>query len=115
MNRPLACLAVAAVCFVGHSAREQGQVREFSVVGRDYHFSPERIEVQKDDLVKISFRADDMPHSFTNDRYRILKRANAGQTVTFEFRADEAGTFEFYCNLKLDERCRNMRGQLVVR
>ena len=41
--------------------------------------------------------------------------ANAGQTVTFEFRADQAGTFDFYCNLKQDDRCRNMRGQLVVR
>lgn len=115
MNRPLACLAFAAVCFVGLSAREQGQVREFTVVGSDYQFSPARIEVQKDDLVKVAFTSGDMPHSFTIDRYRILKRANAGQTVTFEFRADEAGTFDFYCNLKQDDRCRHMRGQLVVR
>jgi hypothetical protein len=35
--------------------------------------------------------------------------------VTFEFRADQTGTFEFYCNLSHDERCRNMKGQLVVR
>jgi hypothetical protein len=35
--------------------------------------------------------------------------------VTFEFRADQAGTFPFYCNLSQDERCRQMRGELVVR
>jgi hypothetical protein len=35
--------------------------------------------------------------------------------VAFEFRADQTGTFEFYCNLKQDERCRDMKGQLVVR
>jgi cytochrome c oxidase subunit 2 len=126
MNRPLALLAFAAVCIVamsaGHvgqpaalSAFSQGQVREFTVTGRDHAFSPSRIEVQKDDVVKITFTAADMAHSFTNEQYRISKRAGAGQSVTFEFRADQAGTSEFYCNLSADERCRNMKGTLVVR
>jgi cytochrome c oxidase subunit 2 len=115
MNRPLACLAVAAVAVVGLSARDQGEVREFAIQGNNHRFSPSRIDVQKDDVVKITFTAADIPHSFTNERYRISKRAGAGQTVTFEFRADEAGTFEFYCNLSADERCRNMKGQLVVK
>jgi cytochrome c oxidase subunit 2 len=126
MNRPLALLAFAAVCIValsaghvGHSAAlsayAQGQVREFTVVGQDYAFSPSRIEVQKDDVVKITFTAGDIAHSFTNEQYRISKRAGAGQSVTFEFRADQAGTSEFYCNLSADSRCRTMRGTLVVK
>jgi heme/copper-type cytochrome/quinol oxidase subunit 2 len=116
MNRPLTVALVAAVSFIGLSARgrEQG-VKEFTVVGNNHEFSPSRIEVQKDDLVKITFTASDMPHSFNNERYRIAKRAGAGQTVTFEFRADQAGEFEFYCNLKQDDRCRTMKGRLVVR
>jgi nitrous-oxide reductase len=115
MNRPLACFVVAAVSIIGLSAREQGQVREFTVVGRDHAFSPGRIEVQKDDLVKITFTAADIAHSFTSDEYRISKRAGSGQTVTFEFRADRPGTFPFYCNLSADDRCRNMKGTLVVK
>jgi heme/copper-type cytochrome/quinol oxidase subunit 2 len=115
MNRPLAILAFAAVSFVGLSAGEQGQTREFAIAGRDHRFSPDRIEVGRDDLVKITFTAGDIPHSFIIDQYRIAKRAGAGQSVTFEFRADQTGTFEFYCNLKQDERCREMKGQLVVR
>ena len=115
MNRLLACPAFAAVAFVGLSAREQGQVREFSVTGQNHAFSPAVIEVQKDDLVKITFTANDMAHSFTNEKYRISKRAGAGQTVTFEFRADQPGESEFYCNLSADERCRNMKGRLVVK
>ena len=91
MNRPLAILAVAVVSFVGLSAREQGQTREFTITGRDHRYSPARIEVNKDDLVKITFTAADMPHSFNSEHYRIAKRAGAGQTVTFEFRADQAG------------------------
>jgi heme/copper-type cytochrome/quinol oxidase subunit 2 len=115
MNRPLAIFAIAAVSFVALSAREQGQVREFAVVGNNHSFSPNRIEVQKDDLVKITFTASDMAHSFTNERYRIAKRAGKGQTVTFEFRADQTGTSEFYCNLSADDRCRDMKGTLVVK
>jgi len=38
----------------------------------------------------------------------------AGQTVTFEFRADQAGTFPIYCNLRQEDGCRDMRGALVV-
>jgi cytochrome c oxidase subunit II len=96
------------------SARAQG-IREQSVTGNQFAFSPAKIDVQKDDLVKIAFTASDIPHSFTIDRYRISKRAAAGQTVVFEFRADQPGTFEFYCNLTQDSRCREMKGQLVVR
>jgi heme/copper-type cytochrome/quinol oxidase subunit 2 len=96
-------------------AHPQGQTREFTISGDKFAFSRPTIEVQKDDLVKITFRAVDMPHSFTVDDYRISKRAGAGQAITFEFRADQAGTFTYYCNLTQDERCRQMKGQLVVR
>jgi len=89
--------------------------REFSVSAKRYEFTPARIEVDQDDLVKISFTAEDIPHSFTVDAYRIAKRAGAGQTVSFEFRADKAGTFPFYCNLAIDDGCRKMRGEIVVR
>jgi heme/copper-type cytochrome/quinol oxidase subunit 2 len=112
--------AVAAVALAGGTltalaARNQGQVREFSVNGENYAFSPARLEVQKDDLVKITFTAADIAHSFTMDGYRISKRAGAKQSVVFEFRADQAGTFPFYCNLTQDSKCRDMKGELVVR
>jgi heme/copper-type cytochrome/quinol oxidase subunit 2 len=87
---------------------------EVTVNARKYAFSPARIEVNQDDIVKITLKAEDIPHSFTVDKYRIAKRAAPGQPVTFEFRADQAGSFPFYCNLTSDERCKEMRGELVV-
>jgi len=111
----VATLALAGVALTAVGARSQGQIREFSVTGRDNSFAPGRIEVQKDDLVKITFTAADIAHSFTVDSYRIAKRAGAGQTVVFEFRADHAGTFPFYCNLSQDDKCKQMKGELVVR
>ena len=112
-------LAVAIVASAGGlwaRAAGRGQVREITINGDQYAFSPARIEVQKDDLVQIKFTAKDIAHSFTVDvPYRISKRAGAGQSVIFEFRADEAGRFPFYCNLTQDDRCKQMKGELVVR
>jgi heme/copper-type cytochrome/quinol oxidase subunit 2 len=95
-------------------AQDAGQRREFTVVARDHRFTPDVIEVQQDDLVRVTLRAEDAAHSFAIDEYRIVKRAGAGQSTTFEFRADTAGTFRFYCNLTTDDGCREMAGRLVV-
>ena len=113
-------LAVGCVGFLGAlwsaaDACEQGKIVELTIDGDHYAFAPARIEVQKDDLVKITFHARDIAHSFIVDAYRIAKRAAAGQTVVFEFRADQAGTFPFYCNLTQDDKCRQMKGEIVVR
>ena len=116
----LASLIAGGLLVAGGSAltskpAAQGTPREFTITGDQFSFKPVRIEVQKDDLVKITFLAKDIAHSFTIDQYRIAKRAGAGQTVVFEFRADQVGTHRFYCNLTLDDRCKRMEGELVVR
>ena len=113
----LAVVVVGAAAFwASGTAGSRGQVREITISGDQFAFSPARIEVQKDDLVQIKFTAKDIAHSFTVDLpYRISKRAGAGQSVVFEFRADETGRFPFYCNLTQDERCKQMKGELVVR
>lgn len=89
--------------------------REFTITSRNYQFTPARIEVARDDIVKITLGSDDQAHSFTVDEYRIMKRVPAGGSTTFEFRADRPGTFTYYCNLTTDSGCRQMRGELVVR
>jgi cytochrome c oxidase subunit 2 len=88
--------------------------REFTITARNYQFSPTRIEVMQDDLVKITVRSEDEPHSLTIDEYRIVKRVPANASTTFEFRADRAGTFAFYCGMTSAEGHRRMRGELVV-
>lgn len=110
----LASFLCAIAVLASPALKAQGTVREFTVRGDRFAFSPSRIEVQQNDVVKITFTAVDMPHSFTMDGgYRIAKRAGAGQAVTFEFRA--TGNERFYCNLTQDERCKDMHGELVVK
>ena len=89
--------------------------RPFSVAARRYKFEPARIEVLQDDLVTIQLRTDDVAHSLTIDEYRIDKHVTPGRPVTFEFRAEKAGAFPFYCNLQTEDGCRQMRGELVVK
>ena len=116
-------LRFAAVALIGTGlsalARPSAQEapspqRALTVVARKYTFEPARLEVNRNDLVKVTLSSPDIAHSFTVDAYRIAKRVGGGQTVTFEFRADQPGTFPVYCNLRQDERCRQMHAELIV-
>ena len=89
--------------------------REFTITAKDYHFSPDRLEVSQDDLVKVTVRSEDVAYSLTIDEYRLSKRVPAGGVTTLEFRADRPGTFAFYSNLTNDSRHGSTKGQLVVR
>ena len=96
------------------AAAQEPTRHELTVKIRKYQFSPARIDVVKGDIVKVTLVAEDVAHSFVIDEYRIAKRVAPGKPVTFEFRADRAGTFVFYCDLSSDEACKDTRGLLVV-
>ncbi len=71
----------ATVALLGTAASGTAQApttRTVSVTARKYAFSPARIEVAQDDLVKIELSTEDIPHSWTVDEYRIAKRVNPG-------------------------------------
>jgi heme/copper-type cytochrome/quinol oxidase subunit 2 len=110
--------ALIAALVIGTEVR--AQKKDFVVVAHKYGFVVDgrgaEIHVQQDDLVRITFSTEDIPHSFTIDdeTYRIMRRAEAGKPVTFEFRADKAGRFPFKCTLTVDDRCKEMQGFLVV-
>jgi len=89
--------------------------REFTIIAKDHTFTPNQLDVTQDDLVKITLTSEDVPASFAIDAYRIVKRVAGKTSLTFEFRADQAGTFSFYCNLTRDTGCKDMRGVLNVR
>jgi heme/copper-type cytochrome/quinol oxidase subunit 2 len=97
--------------------------KDFSVSARKYSYKvtvgsnevPD-IRVQLDDMVTVTFSADDIAHSFTiGDHYRIDRRAEPGKPVTIRFKADKEGSFEIRCTLTIDDRCvRELKGRLVV-
>lgn len=110
-------LLTCVVTALGLSAQTKRDVavtavkHEFRVAGNN---APE-IHVTQDDLVRITLTSGDIPHSFTMPEYRIQKRVEPGREVTFEFRAEKPGRFEFFCSLTNDNcRERGMVGTMVV-
>ncbi len=114
LSRLLAAAALWSATAAPGAQEPPTAQRAVTVVARKYAFEPARVEVGLNDRVKVTLSSRDIAHSFTVDAYRIAKRVGAGQTVTFEFRADKAGTFPIYCNLRQDERCREMHAELAV-
>jgi heme/copper-type cytochrome/quinol oxidase subunit 2 len=108
----LLAVAAAGVVVVAQNRRD------FNVVARKYSFSVagdgSELRVHQNDLVHVTFSTEDIPHSFTINEYRIMRRAEPGKPVSFDFRADQPGTFRIYCSLSIDEKCRDMSGTLVV-
>jgi hypothetical protein len=97
-------VTVLSIALAVAASQDQGPTEKlFSVSAHRYAF------------VKIELRTADIAHSLTIDDYRIAKRVGPGQPVTFEFRADRAGTFPYYCNLQGEDGCRQMRGVFVVK
>jgi heme/copper-type cytochrome/quinol oxidase subunit 2 len=88
--------------------------RDITIVARERVFEPNRIVVNRDDLVRITLKSDTEPRTFAIDAYRISKRVSGGSSITFEFHANQPGTFTYYCNLTSVEACAEMKGTLVV-
>jgi heme/copper-type cytochrome/quinol oxidase subunit 2 len=110
---------IAAAAVVALSAAPGGQEqapnrRTFTVVAKDGRFEPGQLDVLRDDLVTVQLRSEGTAYSFAIDAYRVMKRAGSGETVTFQFRADRAGKFTYYCSLSSEPQCRDMKGTLVV-
>ena len=110
-----ACVLTLGLSALSGAPRaQQTPHHEFTVVARRYAFEPARLEVHENDLVRVTLRTADIPHSFVVDALRISKKAAPGRDVTFEFLADRPGEFPFYCSLTLEDGCRQMAGRLVV-
>jgi heme/copper-type cytochrome/quinol oxidase subunit 2 len=115
LNFEVVTIAIIAAALVAAPQESVPNRRDVSIVARDHQFVPNRVEVTQDDLVRITLTSEGRAYSFAIDAYRISKRAGAGQTIVFDFRADQAGEFTFYCNLTSDPGCKEMKGTLVVK
>jgi heme/copper-type cytochrome/quinol oxidase subunit 2 len=98
------------------AAQDQAPERhDLTITAKDFRFSPNRIEVSRDDLLRLTVKSEDVAYGFTIDGYRVSKRVPAGGSVVLELRMDREGTFPFYSNMTSDTRHQQMRGELVVR
>lgn len=91
------------------------EVKEITVDGSDYSFSPTIIEVKKGTVIKLTFKNNKGFHDWVVDEFMVrTKQLNAGQEETIQFTADKAGSFEFYCSVG-KHREMGMKGTLIIR
>ena len=90
-----------------------GTVKEFTVHGSNFKFSPNSITVNKGDKVKIIFISDDSSHDICVEGYGCSSVVRGGQTITLEFMANESGNIKFFCSVD-GHRSFGMEGNFII-
>ncbi len=89
-------------------------VKEFTITGKNFSFSPSSITVKKGDKVKITFKNTEGFHDFKIDEFGVAtKQAKSPDTEVLEFVATKSGSFEYYCSVG-SHRSMGMKGTLIV-
>lgn len=91
-----------------------GAVKEFTVEGKNFSLTPSTLAVKKGDRVKITFKNTGGSHDLRVTGYNVgTPVISSGTSSTFEFVADKAGSFEYYCSVGA-HRTFGMKGTLTV-
>lgn len=91
-----------------------GALKEITVTSSGMTFNPKTLTVKKGDRVRITFTNGGGTHDLRVDGYNVgTKVISGGASETFEFVADQAGSFEYYCSVG-SHRAMGMKGTLTV-
>lgn len=89
-------------------------IKEFTVSGKSFSFTPAEIRVKKGDTVRITFTNENGMHDWRLDEFEAATKViKAGEEETIEFVAVKTGTFEYYCSVG-EHRARGMVGKFIV-
>lgn len=95
-------------------AMMEAGVKEFTVEGSNFSFTPSSLTVNEGDTVRITFKNTGGMHDFVIDEFSTRTEViQGGEEETIEFVADKAGSYEFYCSVG-SHRAMGMMGTLVV-
>jgi plastocyanin len=62
-----------------------------------YKFAPSEFKFKLGETVNFEMKAETEFHTFNVDALGIDQSADGGETITFTYTFDKAGTFELYC------------------
>ena len=92
-----------------------GEIKKFTVTGKNFSYTPNTLNVNKGDQVEITFINSQGMHDFVVDGYQArTKIIKTGEKEILTFSADKAGTFEFYCSVG-EHRQMGMVGKFIVK
>jgi cytochrome c oxidase subunit 2 len=100
---------------IGSPAPAGAPIKEIEMTAKKYEFSPSKINVPSNTLVRIRLTALDREHGFEITSYPgSCVTVKPGKTVSIEFYTDKKGEFEFsfckFCGLGHGK----MKGKLIV-
>ncbi len=97
----------------------EGNVVEAKVVAVRSRFSPDKIEAQVGDTVRIHVtnieQTADMIHGYGINEHNINIVVDPGETKTIEFVAEKQGVFPFYCTNFCSALHQEMQGYMIIR
>lgn len=107
-----------AIKFGEEKTVRSGDSVEVWMTAQRSHFTPDIIRVKQGDHVKIHVtnieQTEDATHGFGISDYNINASLEPGSTNNFEFVADKAGSFNFYCTEFCSALHLEMAGWLLV-
>jgi cytochrome c oxidase subunit II len=92
----------------------KGDIREFSMIAKQWNFEPGVIEVDQGDMVKLSIESVDVAHGIAIPDFNVNVFLSPGKTEVVEFIADKSGEFTFFCSVQCGHGHGGMRGKLIV-
>jgi cytochrome c oxidase subunit 2 len=90
-------------------------VKTIDVIASRFKFEPATITVARGDSIRLRLHSTDRTHGIAIKAFRVKALIpKMGETVTVEFVADQAGTFDFTCSEYCGTGHAAMKGRLVV-
>ncbi|MEK7376662.1 MAG: cupredoxin domain-containing protein [Candidatus Margulisiibacteriota bacterium] len=93
---------------------EESPTKEITFEAYMHGYSPDKIIVKKDALVRLSATSRDVSHGIYIKEYGINEQIKKGETKTIEFIADKAGKFNILCSVYCGAGHNKMKGILIV-
>lgn len=121
MKRNVLILLVLCAAAAGAWARQvKGggaveDVKTIDVTASQFQFEPATITVAQGDTVRLRLHSEDRTHGFAIKAFHVkVPIPKAGEAVTVEFVADQAGSFDVTCSEYCGTGHAGMKGRLVV-
>ena len=89
----------------GYASAPSGSVKEFNAVIQNYRYSPESINVNFGDRVRINIKNNDgVTHGISLPVFGVNTGVGPGQTTTIQFVANARGNPETFCSTDHGEK-----------
>ncbi len=91
------------------------EIKEFSLIAKNWSFEPSSITVNKGDLVKLKITSIDIKYGFYLPQFNVKSDLYPEEETIVEFTATKVGSFPFSCSVYCGSGHNNMKGVLIVK